>query len=650
MNCEWLKKLEGSVNELLNKDWATEINDRTNALAINDNYEENSDLFNSVLPIYFKIKIKEFEKQVLIGYFEFLNLSIVAGECFHKDFPQTIDKVISLSGNLQYSEINNNSNENLRLSLENVIKEVDPFSILRKCLVEYKSNSRFLQRLVENPSLHTLFDMSDQTLDILEELNFNGTDNDIQKKLLSLTKNNLLLLRKDFTLNYNIDDLRSLLVCKNELSICEKFFQTLPDSLLPELIKILKEKSTFLIRKFIIRKNMEDNIHNENYVFLGVEIDFSLESHILKTDIFKSWDAYSITHFLSEDNLLQRNPLKREAKKILQLGAFKALDYHRLTKYYKDFQNNIHQLKDNLKGCENIPLANYVFDKYSLEIIKNYISNNIFSESLRQISFSTDINEITRLVEQDLKEIQTLQATSQIDNFFPFYKICSFLKEYINKKIEGNDVENNSIKINDIKRALEFLKEHFQNFKNTLKWSKTHLNYAYQLPYNECMQKHKIGEIEFNIFCSSTFSLPIDYKKYDDFSPELEAFFLRIENEIKSIEKISHLMVLYKVQKNQLHNEIKDNTKKNIELLGIFSAVIALVFGGISTATNEKSTFEQQFLILVTLFIILFSFITLLRSFIYKEKEWYSVLAYFLIYIIFLIVIIILLSLVIKIS
>lgn len=653
MEYNWLKKIKENLQILSKENWLTELYESAKKHTLEEGFGEGDEYYEDFVLSFFNLKIDEFEESILFDYFEHLNYSILSGECFHPDFLKTLKETINLCGAIQYSPLDDSIDENIRLSLEDAVQEKNPLSILKDCLIEYLSNAKHLLRHIENPSLNTLFDLSDQTQDILDRLKSNN-GSEIQKELLKLIKNNFFLLRKDFVLKYEVNELQDLLISKNELLDCNKFFKASPNSSISTVIPILIEKSIFLIRKFIIRKSREKDMHNENYVFLGKETDFDLKSHQLTKDIFNDWDEYSINHFLSEENAEKEFALRRGAKNILKIGKVTALDFHSLTKYFKDLEKDLTNLNNLSSETENIPInsENY-FDKYSIDVIKNYISNNIFSEKLNSFSLSTTtkINDIASIIDEDLKQIQILQRGSSINNFFPYFKICDFLYNYIEKKISISSLENNNSKnyINEASVALDFLKNYFESFKLNLKWSKAHLNYAYQLPFSECIKNHQEGGKKIQIFCSSTFSLPIDFKKFDDFKITLAAFILRIENDIKSLSNITSLMEIYGGEKDKLQNEIKDNFKKNIELLGIFSAIIALIFGGISTITKNIK-FEDQFLILITLFIILFTFITLLKTYVNKDKERdvFQVLGLFFVYLIFLIAIIAILSLVLK--
>ncbi|SFC52946.1 hypothetical protein [Flavobacterium phragmitis] len=622
MNCFWLQKILDEATDLSKSDWSTNAYQKALDATTELQIGTDDDYFHEVLLSNFENEIESFEKLYLVKFFEFLHFSIIGGECFHTDFSDLIKKTITICGKFQFAEFNDEIDEEIQLSLENKIQELEPLSVLKKSLLEFQSSSNFLLRLIENPSLNTLFDLSDRTQDILDELKSNTSfiQNDLKKELLLSVKNNLILLRKDFCLKYDIQDIKTLLISKNELEICSKYFISTPT--ISKILELLIEKSIFLIRKLIIRKNKEDNVHNENYVFLGKESNFDLTAHKLKLEVFKDWDRYSKNHFLSEDNHEKTIILKRNAKKIIDIGKVCALDFHSLTKYYKDLNSNFSKLTKLLDEIQSIPIDSTSFDKFALDKIKNYISNNIFSETIKNISTESKVEIVENLIDCEIEKIEKIQDDSFLNNFFPYYKICDFLNKYIEIKITALslDSQNSKFDILEIKRSHELLQKYFNIFKKYLKWSKVHLNYACQLPFKECIKKHKIDTIEINVFSSSTFSLPIEFEKYDDFERYTEAFLLRIDNEIKSLNNLDAFVSLFKKDRDKLQEEIRNNSNKNIELLGIFSAVIALLFQGVNTAQSLQ-TFEQKILTFIAMFIVLIAFLLLLHYFVNHRKN-----------------------------
>ncbi|WP_275315326.1 hypothetical protein [Tenacibaculum bernardetii] len=600
----WISKISSHIDEL-DKNWLKEIYDTANSNYLNSKIEFDKSK-NEVFLKFFKINFKTYVNRNLIILFEYLNRSIIVGEPFKNGFKTEIDKVIIDSHLLlNVVDFDDSFDDDLILTITDYVINHNPFKLLKDCLIEYRSSSNYLIRQFKNPSLHTLFDISDNTDNLLKELK-----NETQKNLLKLTKGNLDLLRKDFSLKYNIIELQNLLLIKNRLNEPRSFFEN--GTNLDVISNILIEKCVFLIRKLVIRKSTEKNVLNENYVFLGNEIEFNLDSHILNLDTFKDYDAYSQNHFLCDENREKRLVLIKNAEKIILEEKTKhtAKEIHTIVKYYKDLDENNYKLEQIDKLTT---LSDNDFDKYAINIKRNYITNNIFSEKLKHLPNES----LIEAIKDHLEEINLIQQKTSINNFFPYFKACLYLNKYIDNELKL--INKNNIKLEKIKEledVLKYFKKVYNVYVDNLKWSKIHLNYAYQLPYNESITKHK----EIEVFTSSSFSLPIDYLIYDNLIEKLKSYIPQTENTIKNFYNINSLIKVYDEEKNKLQGTISKNLKSNIEILGIFSAIITISFSAISISA-AKINFKEKFFVFISLFSILFLFIILLKSYNKPEEK-----------------------------
>mgnify|MGYP000315448445 CR=1 FL=1 len=625
-NIHWLKLIDKELNSLFDEDWGKKVYDLAKSKADETNVQSTSPIFNHIFSQIYKIELEEFTDKKLLILFEHLNKSILKGECFLNDFSSVINEVIRNSNKLSVVDFSYLDNEESQLFLEDFIYNNNPFHLIKDCLIEYKTSARYIIRQYENPSLNTLFDLSDNTDDLIHGL-YKNDKGEIQKALFSLTQSNLFFLRKEFNLEYKPETLQELLINKNRIDKSLSFLKQNSSQDIKIMAKILIDKGLFLIRKFVIRKSKEKDVHNENYVFLGDEIDFNLDSHKLNLPVFELWDVYSENHFLSEDNNQKCSFLKSEAKKITLDNNEFFKKTHSLIKYHKDLNPKLNLLTELKQKIDSLDTPTLNFDVYSGGLIKNYIYNNCFSYVTSELLKEESIEIIIKKVKIELSEIEILQEKTSINNFFPYYKTCKLLHHLVDselKKLSFNN-ENSQEKIANIHNAITFLKESFQIYKDNLKWSSSHLNYAYQLPYKESIVFYENIEV----FSSSTFSLPIKFDKYDNFIEEMNAFILRTDNEIKSLGNIFSIMTVFSENKNKLKETIENNTQKNIELLGIFSAIIALTLGGISI-TGNKTSFEEKLLVFISLFSVLFLFIVLLKSYIKNdENSKYKIILFF---------------------
>lgn len=618
MDKNWLEIISAELIKVSESDWLSSSYHKSQA-ELESVFPGEDDDELMIVP-FFELEVLNLQQDLILKFFEYLNLSILSGENFDQNFISTLEEIIARCGNsFQYLEFDSSLKltEEVKGALEDVLSNIDILSSLKNFLQEYKSTSQYISRLVVNPSLNTLFDLSDQTKEIL-----GSAENSLEFSVGELTMVNLAFLRIDFNLSYDSSDLEKLIQYKDSLKKIHKYFLVTPNSRLSEISSILIEKSIFLIRKFVIRKAQENNSHNENYVFLGEEIKFDLKSHPLIFNIFNDWDNYSQCHFLSEKNQEKEYFLKDNVKKILKSKESRtAEDIHSLIKYYKDLYPNLEQLELLRSDIQNLP-NKFAFDEYAKNIVNQYLENNIFSKRFDLLKLNEDIERVSELIEVDLKRIENFQHTSEIANFFPYFKISTFLVEFIEARLSKNTIDNevDSNSIIAISEAIKFLKKNFNKYRQNLKWSKIHLNYAYQPPFEECIKNYTLSDAtQINVFCSSTFSLPIDFGKYEDFEKQTEFTILRFENQFKWVQDISQLSKSYNDDKIKLHSIIEDNGKKNIELLGIFSAIIALLFQGAYTSQSDEK-FESKFFTFIVMFIVLISFLLLLRTFISNKK------------------------------
>lgn len=588
---KWLDKLDSFlVEEFAETDWADKLNTETTVEKFIKNLNEK-------------------EKSILIKTFEFLNFSVLEGEyiCDKSAFNDKIKEIHNKVGSYQNSLMKTDDDV---YSFSKALNEQQFLYSLKKSLEIYRRVSDNINKQIENLHKTIVLDISD-TYDGTRKY-FSFQDDILEESLFDLFNQNLILSRTGFFLEKNNGEFRDLLFIKEELNKLKGKIN-LPDTHYDKIVDILTETCTFYQRKIIIRIDQDENRHNDGYIQNFKEYDFTLVQHSLNKEYFKNWDTYSQNHFYSETNKERENCLKKDVKQQLKDNNGKLKTFfnaHCLIKYYKDINpdiNNLEQIKDFFEKFN----PNSDYDKFALNVSKNYLMNNILSLKITTLKFE----EIDNLI----SDYKKLQEKSSINNYFPYYKICGYLKKYIEDRIslEELDIKN----ISNVEMALEKLKNCFKLYKNNFQWSENHLYFAYQLPFKESKINITMDDqLSIAVFNPSTFSLSINYSDYNNFLKEIESFILNFDNQIKSLKNIYFSTNKLIEKQKEIQIQLKDQEKKNLEILGIFSAIIALLFQGVNTAQSEEKI-QYKLITFLSMFLVLFSFLFMIKMFFNTDKK-----------------------------
>jgi hypothetical protein len=594
------------------KNISSKIIDSKNTL-VKDIYDQIPDSPTKFDAFCDELKIKE--EGFLLEVFTTLNYSVLEGEYLNVDFSLEINKLISLVDTFfQFpdlsSSIEDNTEEGKYTEYLSSTKFLYSF---KQCLEEYSKNKDYINGIIQKLDKILVFNLSDRSHNIIEDLKFEKKD--FELILSTIFLDNLTLSRKEFTLRNNEENLQALLNLNISFSQCLIKFP-FPDHEIKFTLEILKDKTTFLIRKLIIRKNQELNSENLYYVASGIENSFSLDTHLLTTDHYKKWDHYSQLHYLSDAN----DVYKRELKSFKDYKE-SYWDKHRLLKIAKDFDKKITAFE--VINFEKVDIADSDFNNYSKKISENYIKNCSLSCSVEEEKLKISIIfKFEDFLEKEKEKIKEIQCESVIENFFPYKKLAEFIIEYItflNLELRKEEKLKREL-IDRLEVANKHLEEVTSKFKTNLNWCRNHFYYAYQLPFEECIFNYKISEnATLSVFSPSTFSLPLDYESLQKEVQLLESKNENIKNEIKTLANFSMLFEKLEGKVSIQEKILEDNTKKNIELLGIFSAIIALLFQGAYTSQSENS-FISKLLTFATMFLVLSSFILMLKYFVTDSK------------------------------
>ncbi|MCO6147718.1 hypothetical protein [Flavobacterium sp. NRK1] len=574
-------------------------------------------------------------EEIQIDLFKKLNYSVLEGEYINDNFHEVCEKVKTLIES--FYDVPNTSfisdlNEEGRYS--DFLINLKILYAFKACVIEYINTAKYIHRIFSEPQRNKNFviDLSNTAQDILTEL----TNKSLEKILVKIFTENLFLSRKEFTLRNSDNDLQKLLKTKYTLKHGESDYPYEDDDI-KTILYLLLDKNTFLIRKLIIRKYQDPTSQNHYYVLLGEENSFSLDKHPFITTIYQLWDKYSQKHFLSEQNEIY-------IRELLSFSGINLDTYwnnHKAIKHAKDVSKNISSLQNI--NFDKIVTNQSSFNSFAKKISENYHKNNILSLSVEnekeKISLSFDFEEF---IQREQEKIDLIQSQSVISNFFPYKKVAFFIVDYIDYLVNfvKDNVEIDQDIIYKIETANKHLEQVTNKYRSALHWCKNHFYYSYQLPFEECQIKHLALSQEIQVFSPSTFSLPLNYSELLKEIDLLDNIVIATKNQINNLYTFSSLFERLDRKLTIQEKESENNKVKNIELLGIFSAIIALLFSGVTTAQSTEK-FEFKFLTFITMFVILCSFLVLLRHFLYKKENTLKVLKWFSIYLLVIMSIII---------
>lgn len=583
---KWLNELKKLIEDKLQPNWFGEL--------IPVNLDLN----------LFKEEISKKEIELIPVAYRYIMFSILEGEFINnpKEFNTLISEILS-----KVIFIENPTSSTLEENFVFAITDYKFFHSVKKALEFYKRIGKRISTRIYNPNKTYLMEISNNPLFENYDDYFSKKNNEVEKSLFDIVFRCLLITETGFFLENDDELFLNLIERKNQL---REIKTRIYDGVFQEILDVLIEVCTFYQRKLIIRKYQDEEKHSQEYIYEQTETTFNLnvEEHKLKKDYFKNWDEYTQNHYLSDNNDERKRQLMSEIESRASNDFENFWITHRKIKYFKDIVKNHERLK-KLKGHFKKNISASEFDNYARNISKGYFINNDLSKKLENIDFQ-DLKTL-------FKKINSHQEKCNINNYFPYYKICEFLKNKIENTFR--DTKNiETINFLLLKENISFLKENYKIYKSKLSWSKNHLIYAYQLPFYECKKLIKISDEEINIFIPSGFSLTLNYDKYYDFGDEVKSFLVNSETEFKSFENYYHLQSKIKEKEKELSEVLKDQTKRNIELLGIFSAIIALLYQG-ATAANSEIPFPDKILTFFLMFITLISFLILLKSIVSKS-------------------------------
>ena len=488
--------------------------------------------------------------------------SVLIGEYLDKD----IDKQLEwIRNNLTYTEqleneiLPNKDKYKAILPLINSLK--DKTNEIQGVIKHYLLFIEDVKTIVSNPEKDEIF--------ILLKNKYQSVNDSETLKLFTL---NLFLCFSDILFTEKQDCYQEITYVKELLS--EERFPNL--NLNPQIEK-MEKKATFLLFKWCKRAKLSG--------FSMLKEDKIKE---YKDDInnfgdkWKDWVTYIENHYYKEEeNSLFVGKIKKSYAEIKDkdFEDFTCQDIHLYIKFYKDINKNIDKLDEiNVflkKRIENSTTGNY--EKSIRTIIYNYARNNRFSLFTETCDNRDDLQkEYNKIDNKDNK------------NYFLQYK-------FINKSIELLNAElnekNENITIDQIEKIEKYLKEiepEYETYKTNIEWILEHIYFIYRVSLEECIID--------DIFIYSSFLLPLDNRKSKKDYEKIVDSFRELKSQLPLFRRIAifntKISEKVKDELTQFDEKIEKRDTKTIELMGLFTAIIAFVIGSIPTFKYMKDIYD----------------------------------------------------------
>jgi len=368
-----------------------------------------------------------------------------------------------------------------------------------------------------------------------------------------------------------------------------------------QLSLLLKQKVDYLKIKWIIRQqhlnqapiySIQDNTETE----INIE-DFS------QNPFFNYWRRYIESHYELLPTWKAEIQKGFERCRNKDFKDFTLLEIHRYIKFSKDVQGNKQKLSELRKELQrrynsvrNTPANN---DQYALAIALVYAINNEFSFVLEVEGVENES------VENLYNEIQEIQSSTGIRNFFAQYKYLVYL---VGRLEEIYNARKAMGFIAPARRIIDKCEKIISTYRENILWSQQYYNYAFHLTYNESLIETSSDKLD-KIFLFSSFLLPLSKEKYRPQFEENSRRVFILKNSIEVFENIEPELSQF----SNLKSEIQNRDVKSMEIIGIFTAIVTFIAGALP-AFKYIETAYQAFLFMISLSLSLCFFVLLILS------------------------------------
>jgi len=359
----------------------------------------------------------------------------------------------------------------------------------------------------------------------------------------------------------NENTIRDIIFCKYELE--KQISQN--SGRVKEVLCAIVYKCNYLLFKLLRAEGTE----NPEYL-----LDFKKHSLDEGTGS-KELDKYiRLYNFYYKEDYSENEPELIEIRPRVLNGHLFFADFVLLAKYYKDssyatevqFNNLIKEFDEKYsRAMPSFGERNY--DIYAIKTLKNYIYNCRLSFLLNNPDLKYE------RAKSEMESIRAIQNETGVFNFYPYKKIVEF---YIKKLQEYLHSDNFDGQVFDVRLA-EIRKE-FKHLESAVKWSREIYFFPILNLYKDCCVIDSVSAIK--IFTPSSYSRLVDYDVIESVMEDLKQDIRQLVAEKAIIIDAGSIKAL--------KAEIIQAKRSSIEIFGIFTGVVALVFGGINLFSDKE--------------------------------------------------------------
>jgi hypothetical protein len=509
----------------------------------------NQNIINNVLKtcndIDKRIKSKDFTldkvsdfipltNEIITSLFDSILIGEFVSELINEQI-QKIKKSLDFLADIETKLSDENSNIE-KTTEEGFNKFKEQIQEIENILNYYFLFSEDIQIILQNPEKDEIFTPSKAKY-----------QSDKDSDILRLFSLNLSLCFLDFLFTEKQSYYQEIVSIKDSLTT---LLENSSIPILTEQIEKMNKKASFLLFKWCKRAELSDiSLFNEDKI------------NEYK-DNFKDIITYIENHYDENKSGVKNAFKKLKKEKNNNFENFTCQNIHLYIKYYKDIDKNIVKLDEIINWLKNWKEQSVdLYEKITRNAIYNYACNNRFSLFAEECKDKNELYKVYKSISNNDK------------NYFLQYKLIKRVTQLINDELKENSTSITLAQIEEIEPLLKNIEEEYKEYKKNIQWIVEHIYFIYRVSFDECI----IDEI----FIYSSFLLPLDIRKSKNDYERVSDDFRVLKSQIEPLKRIV-----------QFDEKVEKHDTKTIELMGLFTAIIAFVMGSIPTFQYLKNIFD----------------------------------------------------------